>query len=90
MSRIPIKRAPFTDFEKRQILKMGIVEAEWGHPQVKLKDPIRYFREELKKGSKDLGIRTFSLAPGASSVKNKLIVPKPVRRVFRGSSEEEI
>lgn len=42
---LDIKDAPFTDDEKETIIAMGVVKADWGHPDVLLDDPVMYFQE---------------------------------------------
>ena len=48
MTIVRIKDAPFSKKEVRHLLAMGIEEADWGHPQVKLDDPIKYFKERIR------------------------------------------
>lgn len=48
MTTTRIKDAPFTKEEIAHLTKMGIVEADWGHPQVTLDNPIQYFRDRVR------------------------------------------
>jgi hypothetical protein len=43
---VKIEDAPFTEEEKKAILNLGIVIADWGHPTVVLDDPVKYFTEK--------------------------------------------
>ncbi|GMQ91712.1 MAG: hypothetical protein BMS9Abin11_1023 [Gammaproteobacteria bacterium] len=48
MTTIRIKDAPFTVQEKNHLLSMGIEEADWGHPEIILDNPVEYFRERVR------------------------------------------
>lgn len=43
MVMMKIDDAPFTEEEKREIKNMGFDEADWGHPEIVLSDPIGHF-----------------------------------------------
>lgn len=45
---ITIDDAPFSPIEKRKIKAMGFDAWDWGHPEVKLSDPVSFFRDRLK------------------------------------------
>ena len=48
MAVVRIKDAPFPKKVIRHLLSMGIVEADWGHPEVKLDNPIKYFKDRVR------------------------------------------
>lgn len=48
MTTTRIKDAPFTPQEKQHLLQMGVYEADWGHPEVTLDNPVEYFRERIR------------------------------------------
>ncbi len=50
-----IEDAPFTDEQKKEIISLGIVNADWGHPDIVLDDPVKYFKDMQKKTAKLFG-----------------------------------
>ena len=45
---VDIKNAPFTEAEKLAIIALGIEQADWGHPDVVLDDPVAFFTKRIE------------------------------------------
>jgi len=50
-----ITDAPFSNKEKKAVLRLGVTGADWGHPRVVLPNPVAYFKKQIRDTEKLLG-----------------------------------